>query len=315
MGVSNIKNNKFKKLSKAFSLNTISSIPLPTYEVDIIGDVIIERNEYDNCNIGYEMFATADIKGIESFTFTCQENKFNNISKHCNIQSLLSNFHLEMYDNIDMKKSTFNGNTLYTRNNSISTLKNPKNLLPSNFIIVNDKINGFSSRPKVNTGYDTLISLNENNNICFNCGDGDAKSYNYIDYKFFDNILCNSDLVTLHTSFRCENLNNNLYIQLIVNDRTGNTIKSVSPISLTDYTDNEIFSQYNIFNLSNYNLNKEDGIIIIRFMFGNSSSYSKFNNFELLDLTICDGINYNIIPSKNKIGYKTSLSLFTKEAN
>ena len=314
LGLSNIKNNKFKNLSKAFSINTISNISLPTYEVDIIGDVVIERNEYDNCNIAYEMFATADIKGIESFTFTCQENKFNNVSKHCNIQSLLSNFHLEMFDNIDMKKSTFNGNTLYTRNNTITTLKNPKNLLPSNFIIVEDKIIGFSSRAKVNTGYDTLISLNENNNICFNCSDGVAISYNYIDYKFFDNILCNSDLITLHTSFRCENLNNKLNIQLIVTDRKGTTIKSVTPITLTDYTDNEIYSQYNIFNLSDYNLNKEDGIIVFRFMFGDTKSYSKFNNFELLDLTVCDGINYNIIPSKNKIGYKTSLTLFSKEA-
>lgn len=315
LGSSFIIKNKFLNLSKAFSFNTISIIAKPTYDVAILGSVLIENNEYNNCNIGYEMFATADIQGIEGFTFTCQNNKFINVSKHCNIQTLLTNFHLEMYDNIDMSKCTFNGNTLYSRNNTITTSKNkPINLIPNNYIVLDNSVRGFSARAKVNVGVTTLITIDEENNLTINLNnDGTQTSHTYVDYKFYNNPLKDSKLVTLCTKFKCENIGGNtIYLLMMINGLDGRTIKSVTPITKTDYINNDEFIQYNIFDISQYNLNLPEGTLLFRFQIGNGTTYGNFSDFKLLKLSVSDGINYGIDTIDKKIGYNDSKILFTK---
>lgn len=315
LGDSYIRNNKFHNLSKAFSFNTISNIPLPNYTTDITGSVLIEDNEYNYCNIAYEMFATKDIPGIESFKFTCQNNRLINVSKHCNIHHLLTNFYLEMLDDIDMKKSTFNGNTLYDRDNKITTCKEkPLNILPKNYTTVDGSILGISARSKVSTGATTLVTLDSDKKLNINMSDdGTQTSYTYVDYTFYNNLLCNSGLVTVYTEFSCENIGNNtIYVQFIVNNQDGSKLGSVTPITKEGYTNGEIFSQYNIFDLSQYKLNDPDGVFIVRIQIGDGTTNGSFSNFKLLSLSVTDGINYGVDVASKNIGYNESKMLFTK---
>ena len=51
---------------------------LPTYGVPTVGSVLVEDNYYYDLTTAYEMFAIADIPGIDSFTFTCRNNHYHN---------------------------------------------------------------------------------------------------------------------------------------------------------------------------------------------------------------------------------------------
>ena len=143
--------------------------------------------------------------------------------------------------------------------------------------------------------------------------DGTQTSYTYVDYKFYNNILCNSGLVTLYTEFSCENIGNNtIYVQFIVNDRNGSKIGSVTPVTKQGYTNGEIFSQYNIFDLSQYKLNDPIGVFTVRIQIGDSTTNGSFSNFKLLSLSATDGINYGVDVAGKNIGYNESKMLFTK---
>ena len=143
--------------------------------------------------------------------------------------------------------------------------------------------------------------------------DGTQTSYTYVDYTFYNNILCNSGLVTVYTEFSCENIGNNtIYVQFIVNNQDGTKLGSVTPITKEGYTNGEIFSQYNIFDLSQYKLNDPDGVFVVRIQIGDGKANGSFSNFKLLSLSVTDGINYGVDVTSKNIGYNESKMLFTK---
>ena len=226
-----IERNIFKNLSKCFSINTLSMLALPTYDTRVEGSVLIQNNSYTDSTTVYEMFAVADISGIESFTMTCKDNYFYNIQKPTNIHTMLTNFHLELYDVKDYTKATLNGNTLYTRESSVRNNPNTNyNLLPTNFNLknVDGGILGFTTRSKVNTGVDTKLSYEDNCLVINTSGDA-VKSYTYAYINYKNNPLVNYDQVTMHTKFSCDS-NVRFYVIIQALDVSGTVVNRVTVI-------------------------------------------------------------------------------------
>lgn len=294
-----IKRNKFRNLSKCFSINTLSMLALPNYDTRVEGTVTIEDNTYLDSTTAYEIFAVADIEGIETFTMTCQNNNFYNISKYTNIQTILTNFHLNMFDKIDLSKSTFNGNTLYERQSSVSTSINRDNVLPYNFTLTgsNGNVLGFTTRSIINTGVTTDLTTDENDKLVINTGSGVMTSYTYAQLLYVNNPLIDYNQVTMYTKFTCES-NVHFYMILQVVNNNDNVVKQVTLID-QEMASGEIYEKYNIFNLSTYEFNNPNYSFRIIFQFGLGSNYSPVNNFKLLDMSIVEGINY-----KTKVNHK-----------
>lgn len=294
-GVSFIKRNKFTNLSKAFSINTLSMLALPTYEISTCGSVLVEDNYYYDLTTAYEMFAVADISGIASFTFTCKNNHFYNVKKYTNIQTMLTNFHLEMYDELDWSTSTFNGNTLYTRNSTIKTYEGENiNLLPYNFNLtdLSGNLLGISSRVKYNTGVDTVVTKPDDGLLLINTVGDPMKSFTNVRIRYNLNPLSNYDKVTMKTKFTCES-DVHFYLMIQSLDKNGEKLGQVTIID-TDVIAGEEYIFDNIFNLSNYSFNDPEAVLNIILQFGSEESYSPVTNFKLTQFSIVQGIMYNI---------------------
>lgn len=292
-----IERNKFRNLSKCFSINTLSMLALPTYDTRVEGSVLIQNNSYIDSTIAYEIFATADVSGIESFTMTTRNNDFYNVEKPTNIHTMLTNFHLEIFDVKDYSKATFNGNTLYDRENSIRTLeKDNINILPLNVNLkdVNNNILGFTTRSKVNTGVNTILEADENNNLVINTSEGNIISYTYAYISYLSNPFIAYDKITMNAKFTCES-DTHFYLIIQSLDEENNITNRVTVID-QEIVAGEVYDKWNIFNLSRYNFNDETKEIRIMLQFGNSSSYNAVTNFKLLGLSIVEGLMYKIPP-------------------
>ena len=289
-----IERNRFRNLSKCFSINTLSMLALPSYDTRVEGSVLIQNNSYIDSTTVYEMFAVADIAGIESFTMTCRENYFYNIQKPTNIHTMLTNFHLELYDVKDYSKATLNGNTLYTRESSVRNNPNTNyNLLPTNFNLknVDGGILGFTTRSKVNTGVDTKLSY-EDDCLVINTSGDTLKSYTYAYMDYKKNPLVNYDQVTMHTKFICDSAVR-FYVIIQALDVSGTVVNRVTVID-QEIQPGNLYDLWNIFKLSSYNFNDETVELRIMFQFGNSTAYSEVTNFKLVEFSIVEGIMYRI---------------------
>ena len=294
-GTSFIKRNRFTNVSKAFSINTLSMLGLPTYGVPTVGSVLVEDNYYYDLTTAYEMFAIADIPGIDSFTFTCRNNHYHNVAKSTNIHQMLTNFHLEMYDDLDWETATFNGNTLYERENSIRTIEGPNvNILPYNFNLtdLDGNILGISTRIKYNTGVDTIVTKPEDGLLLITAAGDEMKSFTNVIMRYNLNPLANYDKVTMKTRFTSET-DVHFYLLIQALDKNGQKKGQVTVID-TEVIAGEEYSFNNIFNLSTYSFNDPECILNIILQFGIEESYNPFTNFKLMELSMVGGLMYNI---------------------
>ena len=294
-GTSFIKRNRFTNVSKAFSINTLSMLGLPTYGVPTVGSVLVEDNYYYDLTTAYEMFAKADIPGIDSFTFTCRNNHYHNVAKSTNIHQMLTNFHLEMYDDLDWETATFNGNTLYERENSIRTKEGPNvNILPYNFDLtdLDGNILGISTRIKYNTGVDTIVTKPEDGLLLITAAGDEMKSFTNVIMRYNLNPLANYDEVTMKTRFTSET-DVHFYLLIQALDKNGQKKGQVTVID-TEVIAGEEYSFNNIFNLSTYSFNDPECILNIILQFGIEESYNPFTNFKLMELSMVGGLMYNI---------------------
>ena len=294
-GTSFIKRNRFTNVSKAFSINTLSMLGLPTYGVPTVGSVLVEDNYYYDLTTAYEMFAIADIPGIDSFTFTCRNNHYHNVAKSTNIHQMLTNFHLEMYDDLDWETATFNGNTLYERENSIRTKEGPNvNILPYNFDLtdLDGNILGISTRIKYNTGVDTIVTKPEDGLLLITAAGDEMKSFTNVIMRYNLNPLANYDKVTMKTRFTSET-DVHFYLLIQALDKNGQKKGQVTVID-TEVIAGEEYSFNNIFNLSTYSFNDPECILNIILQFGIEESYNPFTNFKLMELSMVGGLMYNI---------------------
>ena len=295
LGDNFIKRNRFKNLSKSISVNTLSMLSLPTYDTVVSGSVLIEQNTNVDVTTVYEIFAVADIEGIESFTFTCKNNNFYNVQKYGNIQTLLTNFHLRLYDEIDLNKTTLNGNTLYTRDNSVKLSEQEAiNIFPYNFKLrdINNNILGLTTRAKFNTGIDTVLSSDEDGSLIVNTNGSDMKSYTYAQLCYNANPLTSHDTVSVRCRFSSEN-NVHFYLILQALNQDGSKLGQVTLID-KELIANEEYTTDNIFNLSKYKFNDPSAILNIIFQFGDSDNFGEVVNFKFKEISIADGIVYNV---------------------